>query len=153
MPVSTRSGEIVPLSALAHVEYNSGPEAITRREKLRAITISVTPPLTMPLEEAMLVIEDEIVTKLHEDGTLDGLQSAVEADPNDHQARLDLASALIASGDHDGGAEHLLAIIAADKDWNDGAAREKLLSLFEMVGLEDEWVATTRRKLSALLFG
>lgn len=83
----------------------------------------------------------------------EALRAAVAADPDDFQARFDLAGAMIASGDHDGAAEHLLAIIAADKDWNDGAARTKLLSLFEVVGLEDEWVSATRRKLSAILFG
>ena len=87
------------------------------------------------------------------DGELEKLQAAVAANGKNHQARFDLASALIASGDHDGAAEHLLTIIAADKEWNDGEARTKLLSLFEMVGLEDEWVSATRRKLSALLFG
>ena len=87
------------------------------------------------------------------DGELDGLRAAVNADPKDHQARFDLASALIANGDHDEAADHLLSSIEADKDWNDGAARAKLLSLFEMVGLEDEWVSATRRKLSAILFG
>lgn len=86
-------------------------------------------------------------------GALEALEAAVAANGKDHQTRFDLASALIATGDHDGAAEHLLTIIAADKDWNDGAARLKLLSLFEMVGLEDEWVAATRRKLSAVLFG
>ena len=84
---------------------------------------------------------------------LAALEAAVAADGKNHQARFDLASALIANGDHDGAAEHLLSIIAADKEWNDGAARQKLLSLFEMVGLEDEWVSATRRKLSAVLFG
>ena len=88
-----------------------------------------------------------------DDSEFEGLKAAVEADPANHQARLDLASAQIASGDNDGAADNLLAIIAADKEWNDGAAREKLLSLFEMIGLEDEWVANTRRKLSAVLFG
>lgn len=88
-----------------------------------------------------------------DEATLAALNAAVAADGNDHQARLDLASALIATGDHDPAAQHLLTIIAADKDWNDGAARKKLLALFEMVGLEDEWVAVTRRKLSAALFG
>ena len=86
-------------------------------------------------------------------GALTALEAAVASNGQDHQARFDLASALIATGDHDGAAEHLLTIIAADKEWNDGAARLKLLSLFEMVGLEDEWVAATRRKLSAVLFG
>ncbi|MEP2987817.1 MAG: tetratricopeptide repeat protein [Parasphingorhabdus sp.] len=95
----------------------------------------------------------ELAKDKPEEGALDGLKAAVESNPKDHQARLDLASALIASGDHDGGADHLLSIIEAEKDWNEGAAREKLLSLFEMVGLEDEWVANTRRKLSAILFG
>jgi putative thioredoxin len=88
-----------------------------------------------------------------DDGETEALRAAVAADPKNHQARFDLASALIASGDHDGAAEHLLTIIAANKDWNDGAARAKLLSLFEVVGLEDEWVSATRRKLSAILFG
>ncbi len=72
LPVATRAGEIVPLSAIAHIEYSSGPEAIYRREKLRAITISVTPPLTMPLEEAMRLIDTQIVTQLHDEGVLDG---------------------------------------------------------------------------------
>ena len=72
LPVATRSGEVVPLSALASVEYSSGPQAIYCREKLRAITISVTPPMTMPLEEAMQLIDDGIVSKLHEEGILDG---------------------------------------------------------------------------------
>ena len=88
-----------------------------------------------------------------DEGALEALKAAVESDGKDHQARYDLASALIATGDHEAAAEHLLTIIAADKDWNEGAARQKLLSLFEMVGLEDEWVAATRRKLSAVLFG
>lgn len=88
-----------------------------------------------------------------DDGEVESLRAAVAADENDLQARYDLAAALIASGEHDGAAENLLAIISADKDWNDGAARAKLLSLFEVVGLEDAWVSATRRKLSAILFG
>lgn len=72
LPVATRSGQVVPLSALAEISYSSGPESIVRREKLRAITISVTPPLTMPLEEAMQLIDEGIVTQLHEEGYLDG---------------------------------------------------------------------------------
>jgi HAE1 family hydrophobic/amphiphilic exporter-1 len=72
LPVATRSGQVVPLSALADIEYSSGPEAIYRREKLRAITISVTPPMTMPLEEAMKIIEQEIIGDLHDEGVLDG---------------------------------------------------------------------------------
>lgn len=72
LPIATPGGQIVPLSALAGVEYSSGPESINRREKLRAITISVTPPITMPLAEAMQLIDQEVVTPLHDEGILDG---------------------------------------------------------------------------------
>lgn len=72
LPVATREGQVVPLSALANVQYSSGPESILRRERQRAITISVTPPLTIPLEEAMQLIDEEIVGALHQDGLIDG---------------------------------------------------------------------------------
>jgi putative thioredoxin len=84
---------------------------------------------------------------------LSGLIAQVEANPKDHAARLELAGGLMAAGDHDGAADHLLASIAIDREWNDGAARKQLLQLFEVIGLEDPWVAATRRKLSAVLFG
>jgi len=86
-------------------------------------------------------------------GEADALQEAVSAAPDDHDARLALATAQIAGGQHAAAAENLLHSIALDKDWNEGAARAKLLALFETVGLEDPWVAATRRQLSAALFG
>ena len=81
------------------------------------------------------------------------LKAAVAVAPDNHQARFDLANALMAAGDRDGAADALLASIAADREWNDGAARSRLLEIFSMIGLEDPWVAATRRKLSAILFG
>ena len=84
---------------------------------------------------------------------LAGFEAAVAANPDDHQARFDLAAAEIGAGRRDAAADNLLHIIAADREWNDGAARAKLLSLFEAVGLEDPWVAAQRRRLSLILFG
>ena len=81
------------------------------------------------------------------------LRAAVDADPDDHSARFDLANALMAAGDRDGAADALLAIIAADREWNNGAARARLLEIFGLIGLEDPWVSATRRRLSAILFG
>jgi putative thioredoxin len=81
------------------------------------------------------------------------LEAAVAANPDDHQARLDLAGAQIAAGARDAAADNLLYIIAVDRGWNDGEARNRLLSLFEAVGLEDDWVKTQRRRLSDILFG
>lgn len=81
------------------------------------------------------------------------LEAAVAADPGDLQARYDLANAQMAAGDRDSAANGLLAIIATERDWNEGAARRQLLNLFEVVGLEDPWVGQQRRRLSAILFG
>jgi putative thioredoxin len=81
------------------------------------------------------------------------LEAAVAANPDDHQARFDLANAQMAAGDRDAAADGFLHITAAERDWNEGAARQQLLKLFEVVGLEDPWVSAQRRRLSAILFG
>lgn len=86
-------------------------------------------------------------------GELSGLRSAAEAAPADMDAQLAYANALFANGEQDAAAARLLAMIAADREWNDGAAKARLLQIFEAIGLEDPWVAQTRRKLSTLLFG
>ena len=84
---------------------------------------------------------------------LASLRQLVAANPDNHAARFDLANALMAAGDRDEAADALLSIAAADRDWKEGAARARLLEIFGMIGLEDPWVAATRRKLSAVLFG
>ena len=83
---------------------------------------------------------------------LSGLQAEVAANPDDHAKRLELANGLMAAGDNDAAADHLLAMIAADRDWNEGAAKAQLLKLFEVVGVMDPWVKEQRRRLSAVLF-
>ena len=86
-------------------------------------------------------------------GALADAEAKLAANPGDHQAKLDYAATAFAAGERDKAADALLASIEADREWNEGAARAKLLSLFEVVGLEDPWVAAQRRRLSALLFG
>ncbi|WP_265571427.1 tetratricopeptide repeat protein [Sphingomicrobium nitratireducens] len=76
----------------------------------------------------------------------------IEAEPDDHAARFELAKALMAKGDRDGAADQLLEIVKRDRDWNEGAARQKFLALLEASGLEDPWSGAQRRRLSALLF-
>jgi len=84
---------------------------------------------------------------------LGGLKAKVAANPDDQEARYELAGALMVAGDRDGAADLLLGSIESDREWNDGAARKRLLTLFEATGLEDPWVAAQRRRLSAVLFG
>jgi putative thioredoxin len=84
---------------------------------------------------------------------LAALKAEVDAKPDDHAKRIELANALMAAGERDAAADALLHSIAADREWNEGAAKARLLEIFAMIGLEDPWVAATRRKLSAILFG
>ncbi|MDP8995305.1 MAG: tetratricopeptide repeat protein [Pseudomonadota bacterium] len=77
----------------------------------------------------------------------------IAADPDDHEARYALAAALMARGERDGAADQLLESIRRDREWNEGAARKRLLQFIEAVGLEDPWAAAQRRRLSAILFG
>lgn len=95
----------------------------------------------------------ELAQNAPDTSELTALATAVSNNPDDHQARLDLASAQIAAGDRDTAVDNLFHIIAADREWQEGAARAKLLALFEAVGLEDAWVRTQRRRLSDILFG
>jgi putative thioredoxin len=80
------------------------------------------------------------------------LEARVAANPDDHEARFELAGAMMASGNRDGAADALLEVIRRDREWNEGAARKRFLQLLEVQGLEDPWSSTQRRRLSALLF-
>ena len=88
-----------------------------------------------------------------DDGELAALRDAAKADGASMQSRLDYANAAFAAGEREEAAETLLEMIGEDNEWNEGAARVKLLQIFEATGLEDPWVAATRRRLSTLLFG
>jgi len=83
---------------------------------------------------------------------LESLQARLTADPADHQARYDLATALNAMNEREQAAEALLEIIRRARTWNDGAARLQLLKFFESWGFEDPATTAARRRLSALLF-
>ncbi|HEX8232021.1 MAG TPA: thioredoxin [Caulobacteraceae bacterium] len=74
------------------------------------------------------------------------------ANADDHEARLELAKALAGRGDLGGAVDQLLEIIAKDRDWNDGAARKQLLTVFEAAGATSEVTKQGRRRLSSILF-
>lgn len=72
LPVATPLGQAVPLGALADVEISNGPEQVNHRERVRAISIEVSPPANIPLETAMEMIEQDVVAPLLASGALDG---------------------------------------------------------------------------------
>jgi putative thioredoxin len=80
------------------------------------------------------------------------LESRLATNPDDHEARFEIAAANMAAGNRDRAADELLEIVRRDREWNEGAARQRFLQLLEAQGIEDPWSRAQRRRLSALLF-
>lgn len=95
----------------------------------------------------------ELASTKVDDGELGALRSAAQANLEDMDAQMAFAEAAFAAGGRDEAVDTLLDMIAKDREWNEGAARAKLLQIFEAIGLEDEWVVGNRRRLSKILFG
>lgn len=85
-------------------------------------------------------------------GPLDELRNALEADPTDHQARFDLAQALHANGDVEGAINELLELFRRDREWNDGAAKAQLFTIFDALQPTDPLAQKGRRRLSSMIF-
>ncbi len=81
-----------------------------------------------------------------------GFEVRLAADPDDHEARLELAKALAGGGRMDEAVDQLIEIIRRDRAWNDEAARKQLLVVFEAAGQMSDTAKQGRRKLSAILF-
>jgi putative thioredoxin len=80
------------------------------------------------------------------------LRAAVEADPNDHQARFDLAAALLAADKPAEAVDQLLELFRRDREWNDGAAKTQLFTIFDALKPQDPIVLGGRRRLSSMIF-
>ena len=86
------------------------------------------------------------------DGDTAALQARLAQDPGDHQARFDLAMACHGAGRNEQAIDELIEIIRRDREWNEQAARQQLLKLFEALGHADPLTVAGRRKLSSILF-
>ncbi len=105
---------------------------------------------TPELEAAFAQLE--LAKQAQNAGPLGDLQAALEADPNDHQARLDYAQALYAGGQAEAAVDELLDLFGRDKEWNDGAAKAQLFTIFDALKPNDPIVLNGRRKLSSMIF-
>jgi putative thioredoxin len=94
----------------------------------------------------------ELARQAQDAGPVADLMAAVEADPNDHQARFDLARALHANGKVQEAVDQLLDLFRRDRDWNDGAAKAQLITIFDALKANDPVVLNGRRRLSSMIF-
>ncbi len=85
-------------------------------------------------------------------GSLGGLEARLAADPDDHAARFELATALFGAGEREAAIDELLTLFKRDREWDEQAARRQLVKFFEVMGPTDPLTLNARRRLSALMF-
>jgi putative thioredoxin len=139
--VDVLSGLLRSLVAAGHVE------------EAQAAFDTLPPEVQSAPELAQVKLALELAASKVDDNELQALRAAAVERPADMDAGLAFAEAAFAAGSRDEAAETLLGMIRTDPAWHDGAAKARLLQMFEAVGLEDPWVQAQRRKLSLLLFG
>ncbi|MEP1201513.1 thioredoxin [Tateyamaria sp.] len=94
----------------------------------------------------------ELAKQAADAGPVADLRAVVEADPDDHEARLELAKALHANGETEAAVDQLLDLFRRDREWNDGAAKAQLFTIFDALKANDPIVLNGRRKLSSMIF-
>lgn len=145
--------DMAPGNAEANAGLVRGLVSAGLLDEAEAVLAQLDPTLSAdPLVERARVALG-LARERPDDSELATLRAAAAERPADMDAQLAFAGAAFAAGERDAAADTLLAMIRADREWNEGAAKAKLLQMFEAIGLEDPWVAATRRKLSTLLFG
>jgi len=122
-------------------------------EKARELLTQATPEMLTDTALAIVLNAVDLAEKAGEAaGQIGELQARVDAAPDDHQARFDLALALYGSDNAAGAIDELLKIIRKNRSWNDEAARQQLLKIFEALGPMDPVTVNGRRGLSTILF-
>lgn len=94
----------------------------------------------------------ELARQAADAGPVADLQAQVAADPDNHQARFDLAQALHAAGNVEDAVAELLELFRRDREWNDGAAKTQMFTIFDALKPNDPVVLNGRRKLSSMIF-
>jgi putative thioredoxin len=135
------------IAGMARIALNAGDP-----EQAREILDHAPPEKANDPDIASVRAALELSANAEAAGDNDELGAAVSANPKDWQARYDYAEALSARGDLEAASDQLLAIIAGDREWNEGAARTQLLKIFEAAGPTSDVTKQGRRKLSAILF-
>ncbi len=141
-PANTRA-----IAGMARLYLQSGDP-----EQARAVLDLAPPEKTNDADIAGVRAALELAASAAQAGDTGELALKVANHPEDLRARYELAEALSARGDLESASEHLLAIIAKQRDWNEDAARKQLLKVFEAAGPASEIAKQGRRKLSAILF-
>ena len=141
-----------PANVGAYVGLVQSHLALNDLEQAEAILNGAPVEISQAPELESVHAQLELAKQAANAGPLDELKAAVDADADNHQARLELATALHAGGDAEAAVEQLLELFRRDRDWNDGAAKAQLFTVFDALPANDPVVLNGRRKLSSLIF-
>ena len=145
--VAQDSGNVAALAGLARCYVTTG--ALEQAKH----TLDLVPEAKRseaPVAAARAALDVAVQAKAV--GPIDELERKVSANPRDHQARFDLATALSAGGKRAAAANHLLEIVKRDRKWSEDGARKQLVQFFEAWGPTDEATLDGRKRLSSILF-
>ena len=126
--------------------------AAGEQDRAKEMIASLPPEIATKPEIAAAVSAFELSQQVQDAGEVDEYRSKLAQNENDHQARFDLAMALYGSNQTEAAIDELLDLFGRDPKWNDGAARQQLLKIFEALGSADPLSVSGRRRLSSLLF-
>lgn len=144
--------DMAPERVEAHAGLLRALTAAGELDEARARLDALAPEMAADPAIAQARSAIELASDAPDDSELQVLRASAAERPADMEAQLAFASAAFAAGSRDEAADTLLKMVEVDREWSEGAARAKLLQIFEAVGLEDPWVAATRRRLSTILF-
>lgn len=141
-----------PQNAAAYAGLARSHLALDDTEKAEEILNTVPDEIASAPEIEGVRAQIDLARQAANAGPVAELQAKVDADPDDHQARLDLAQALYASGNAEGAVNELLESFRRDREWNDGAAKAQLFKIFDALKPNDPVALHGRRKLSSMIF-
>lgn len=140
-----------PMSAPAFAGLARATIALGDLDQAEAVLNGVPAEISEAPELEAVRAQIELARQAEDAGPVAELRAAVAADENDHQARFDLAVALNASGDNEAAVAELLDLFRRDREWNEGAAKAQLLTIFEALAANDPVALNGRRKLASMI--
>ncbi|TCP61604.1 thioredoxin [Rhodovulum bhavnagarense] len=141
-----------PANAAAHGGMIRAHLVLNETEKAEQLLAAVPREIVSAPEIEAARAQVELARQAAEAGPVDELRAAVDHDPDNHQARFDLAKALHAAGQVEEAVDQLLDLFRRDRDWNEGAAKDQLFTIFDALKPQDPIVLKGRRKLSSMIF-
>ncbi len=141
-----------PENAVAYAGLVRSYLALGELDRAQAFADAAPPKIAKAKEIEAARAQIELARQAAKAGPEDDLRRAVDKNPDDHQARFDLALALHAAGKVDEAVDELLDLFRRDREWNGGAAKTQLFTIFEALKPQDPIVLKGRRRLSSMIF-